>query len=367
MPKQSHQMNLKDMLYTYASDEFEGRETGEAGQKKAVNYLKQHYVNLGIPSPLSDDDYFQEVPLHKSKLPNIEMTVNGSVLKNFSDFTVFGSLDSQKINISEVVYAGYGIDSENYSDYKNLDVKGKVVLIKAGEPKDLDGNYITSGTTENTNWNTGIVSAYSKRDAAEANGAKAILFLDQNILSLYGPYYQKQAVSGKTGKMSLKSNEPSALFMIIGEKFAKAIHSDIMTSDTVKTITTNIIGSITNQSEQIETENVLAFIKGNEKPEEILVISAHLDHEGVKDGKVYNGADDDGSGTVAILEIAEAFKTALDDGHTPIRSILFLHVTGEEKGLLGSQHYTDNDPVFPIRTNGRQPQHRYDWSCRFQT
>lgn len=97
-----------------------------------------------------------------------------------------------------------------------------------------------------------------------------------------------------------------------------------------------------------DSENVVAFIEGSEKPEEIVVISAHLDHEGVKNGKVYNGADDDGSGTVAMLEIAEAFQLAVKAGKGPKRSILFLHVTGEEKGLLGSKYYTDVEPIFPL-------------------
>ncbi|SNR31712.1 M28 family metallopeptidase [Lutibacter flavus] len=95
------------------------------------------------------------------------------------------------------------------------------------------------------------------------------------------------------------------------------------------------------------SENVLAFIEGSEKPEEILVISAHYDHLGIRDGEIYNGADDDGSGNVAIMEIAEAFKKAAINGNGPKRSILFLHVTGEEKGLLGSKFYT-NFPVFPL-------------------
>ena len=96
------------------------------------------------------------------------------------------------------------------------------------------------------------------------------------------------------------------------------------------------------------SENVLAFIEGSEKPDEIIVISAHLDHEGIKNGKIYNGADDDGSGTVAILEIAQAFQMAVKAGKSPKRSILFLHVTGEEKGLLGSRYYTDVAPIFPL-------------------
>lgn len=96
-----------------------------------------------------------------------------------------------------------------------------------------------------------------------------------------------------------------------------------------------------------DSENVLAYIKGTDKPDEIVIISAHLDHEGIIDGKIYNGADDDGSGTVAILEIAEAFQKAAKDGKGPKRSVLFLHVTGEEKGLLGSQYYVEN-PTFPL-------------------
>ncbi|MBZ0328298.1 MAG: M20/M25/M40 family metallo-hydrolase [Altibacter sp.] len=96
------------------------------------------------------------------------------------------------------------------------------------------------------------------------------------------------------------------------------------------------------------SENVVAYIKGSEKPEEVIVLSAHYDHVGTdKDGNVYNGADDDGSGTVSMLEIAAAFQQAVEDGNGPKRSILFLHVTGEEIGLYGSKYYTEN-PLFPL-------------------
>src|SRR5690606_38494401 len=97
-----------------------------------------------------------------------------------------------------------------------------------------------------------------------------------------------------------------------------------------------------------DSENVLAFIKGSEKPEEIIVISAHLDHVGIdKKGQIYNGADDDGSGTVAVMEMARAFKMAEKAGFAPKRSLLSLHVTGEEIGLYGSRYYVEN-PVFPL-------------------
>ncbi|ANF52631.1 peptidase M28 [Chryseobacterium glaciei] len=96
-----------------------------------------------------------------------------------------------------------------------------------------------------------------------------------------------------------------------------------------------------------DSENILAFIEGSEKPNEIVVVSAHYDHVGTKNGVVYNGADDDGSGTVGVMEIAKAFQSAKKAGNGPKRSILFLHVTGEEHGLFGSEYYTDN-PVFPL-------------------
>ena len=159
---------LKEYLYTFSGDEFEGRDTGEPGQKKAAEFLKKQYQKMGIPSPLGGDDYFQEIP----------------------------------------------------------------------------SSYFRGGIKD--------------------------------------------------------------------------------------------------------SENVLAYIKGTEKPEEIVVISAHYDHIGIdKDGNIYNGADDDGSGNVSMLEIAEAFNKAKKDGFGPKRSILFLHVTGEEKGLYGSSFYVEN-PVFPL-------------------
>lgn len=97
-----------------------------------------------------------------------------------------------------------------------------------------------------------------------------------------------------------------------------------------------------------DSENIWAYIEGSEKPNEIVVISAHYDHVGVKNGQVYNGADDDGSGTVALMEMAVAFQKAKNEGHGPKRSILILHVTGEEHGLHGSRYYSEN-PLFPLK------------------
>ncbi|WP_179006700.1 M28 family peptidase [Winogradskyella forsetii] len=339
---------LKTMLYTYASDKFEGRNTGEKGQKLAVEYLKGQYKSMTVPTPLGDDDYFQEVPLEKHKVAEGNLTINGNDYLNFEDLVVLAAPYSINMSIDDIVYVGFGIDDDNYSDYHNLDVKGKFVLAKAGEPRDADGNFITSGKTDNTKWTNGRQSISSKREAATENGAKGLIFINNEQFSKYAPYYQSQAASGSTGRLSLKSNTDGMIMILANEDLGKEIYASIAKNNTPKLIETAINFDIENKSETIISENVVAYIKGSEKPDEIVVISAHLDHEGIKNGEIYNGADDDGSGTVAILEIAEAFKTAEKAGHGPKRSILFLHVTGEEKGLLGSRHYTDNDPIFPL-------------------
>jgi len=109
----------------------------------------------------------------------------------------------------------------------------------------------------------------------------------------------------------------------------------------------NIPKAFFNGASKNDSENVLAFIYGTEKPEEIVVISAHYDHLGIKGDKIYNGADDNGSGTSGVMEIAEAFQKAVMEGEGPKRSVLFLNLTGEEEGLFGSKYYTSH-PVFPL-------------------
>ncbi|HNQ27092.1 MAG TPA: M28 family peptidase [Aquaticitalea sp.] len=340
--------DLKELLYTYASDEFQGRGTGEPGIEIATNYLKNKYVSMGIPAAKGGDNYFQEVPLLKQSFPTATMNVNGSTFNNFENLIALSGNESI-LNAKEIVYVGYGIDSDTYSDYKNIDVKGKIVLAKAGEPKTADGNYVTTGKSESTKWTTGRQAITSKGKAAEDHGAKAFIYVDEAQFANYSRFISNASRHG--ARFSLKSNtEPLAMY-IANIDLGKALYSDIETKDAPISVSTELTINTKNSSEEITQENVAAFIKGSEKPDEIIVISAHLDHEGVKDGEIYNGADDDGSGTVAVLEIAEAFKKAVDAGHAPKRSILFLHVTAEEKGLLGSQYYTDIEPLFPLENS----------------
>lgn len=337
---------LKEHLYVYASDEYEGRETGTPGQKKAIAYIKAQYEKLGIPAAKSDGDYFQKVPLEISKVPSGKVIVNGE------DYTVGEHIVSfsQAVEVLEdIAYVGYGIEEGDYSDYTGIDVTHKYVLVKVGEPTNEDGTFKLSGTTTKSLWSN-ISESLSKRIAlAKDKGAKGVLYLDQANYPRYKSRfdYMKGADSGN---MSLKEDKDGAFAsLFIDLEFAKALLPEIETDDVTKIVAAKLDFKVESSNNEVSSENVAAILKGSEKPEEYVIISSHLDHIGVNaDGEINNGADDDGSGTVALIEIAQAFKKAADAGNGPKRSVVFLHVTGEEKGLLGSQYYTDVDPILPL-------------------
>ncbi|ETN95913.1 Peptidase family M28 [Zhouia amylolytica] len=336
---------LKTHLYTYASDEFEGRETGEPGQKKAVEYLRKQYQMMGIPAAQANGDYFQKVPLQVAGAPK------GNILINNTNYAIGEHLITFSNPISgdyDIIYAGYGIETDTYSDYKNMDVSGKFVLIKSGEPKNSDGTYTLSNSNKPTDWSNWRESLANRFEIAKSKGAVGILYYDDSYFSRVKRRYDYYTKSNHSGSMSFKSEEQEPVGIIIDKSLAESLISDISTNNQVKDLNVNITLDYNASIKDVDTENVVSVIKGSEKPNEYIVISSHLDHIGISgDGEINNGADDDGSGSVAMLEIAEAFKKAEMDGFTPKRSIVFLHVTGEEKGLFGSAYYAEH-PIFPL-------------------
>lgn len=337
---------LKEHLYIYASDEFEGRETGTQGQKKAVEYIVGQYKKMGISAAKEDGDYLQKVPLEITKAPTGTISLNGSTYQMGNDFVTFSTIDT---SVDELVYLNYGIQTNQYSDYKGIDVKDKVVLVRTGEPKNTDGTYVLTGSTEPSKWSSFDESLEDKLKIANEKGAKAILVLDKNTYPrLKGRY--KYIARSNNNLMTLTENLIDELPPVFaGGKLAKELINITENVKTSKVVNVDLQLSIKSANTKIDSENVIAYIPGKELPEEYVIISSHLDHIGVnEDGQINNGADDDGSGTVALIEIAQAFKKAADDDNGPKRSIVFLHVTGEEKGLLGSRYYTDFEPIFPL-------------------
>lgn len=312
------QEDLKEMLYVYASDSFQGRETGTPGQKKAVNYIKSRYEALAIPAAQENGEYFQKVPLQGSSIPSASLIINNQEYTIGEDFLAYSGPNHVSINDTKIIYVGYGIEDEKYSDYKSLDVKNKILLVKAGEPKNADGTYVISGTSETTPKWSNIRKAFAaKIELAKEKGASGLLFYDNDnykmLLTQYN--YMKNRDSGRMGLDNSKG-DPFFYFFING-KIASSIYSSISSKSESKVIAAKIKTTFEGSANPIDSENVVAWIKGSEKPNEYIVISAHLDHEGIKNEEIYNGADDDGSGTVAILEIAQAFQKAVKEGNGP--------------------------------------------------
>ena len=329
---------LKEKLYKYSSDEFEGRATPSKGQELAVEYLVNHYKNLGIPS-VKDDSYLQAVPLQLEIKPDISLRISDQKFLYYQDYISYDNGPDKNYNSVETIFAGYGIDDENYSDYSNLDVKGKIVVALGGEPLDENENYFINGK-DKSKWSNSREEISLKRSTAKNNGALALILVDDYLYRRYKSRFE-YSDSGRGEKRMALGNDEENNFQVLlfSEK-----HKNFLSKDGL-----NLNMSFKKNVESFTADNVAAIIKGSEFPNEYVILTAHLDHVIPRNGEIYNGADDNGSGTVAMLEIAESFALAKQLGKEPKRSIVFLHVTAEERGLLGSKYYTDYEPLVPLK------------------
>jgi len=335
---------LKSMLTIYASDTFQGREAGTDGEQMAVEYLRNEYQKLGVSAAKQDGDYFQYVPLKLNTPPKVNISIESQNFSYYQDFISVSSGPTKNMHFESYIYIGYGIKDTKHNDYKNIDVSGKLVVAIAGEPKSAEGNYVISGSNKISKWSNDRQSLRAKQNLAKEMGAAAFILIDESLFTRYARYYKRKDQSKGETNLSLDVNSNPFYGFLVGDNIGNSLiqkknglyYNDIQID-------------YKNTYESLVSENVVALIPGSEKPNEYIVISAHLDHIGIHHGAVFNGADDDGSGTVAILEIAEAFQKAVQNGDGPKRSILLLHVSAEEKGLLGSQYYTDFDPIVPLK------------------
>lgn len=191
---------------------------------------------------------------------------------------------------------------------------------------------ITLLSCSSVNNTTTISDDVAKQYAAEINAAD----LKEHLYVLASDILEGRKTGEKGQKMA--SNYITAYYKNLGLKAPKGY------DDYIQSIPKDFFNRKSNNT----SENIVAYIKGSEKPDEFVVISAHFDHLGMKGKDVYNGADDNGSGTSAVLEIAKAFQKAKKNGHGPKRSVLFINLTGEEEGLFGSKYYTSH-PIFPLK------------------
>lgn len=352
---------LKEHLYVLSSDAFEGRETSKAGQKKAAAWLEDYYVSLGLQAGQNNGVSQQSFLLRKRKLVATHLNVGTLVFESSKDLFCLDADGLEGITtFSSISFLGYGITEGSYNDYEGLDVKGGAVVVYDGEPVDKHKKSIfAKGSDLLSDWS---FDPALKINAAQQAGARAIFV----IRSDYSTFLPRVKYWLESDRMELledvKDQKATGIPMVfISEETARKIFPNLPSKNQLnkkkskkknKCVSREkAVLNIEVQDEVVSSENVLAFIEGSDPDlkNEVVIVSAHYDHIGIVNGEINNGADDDGSGTVSAMEIAEAFITAKKEGHGAKRSVLVLHVSGEEKGLFGSDYYT-RYPVYPLES-----------------
>lgn len=349
---------LTEHVRILASEEYGGRATGSDGQKKAAFYIMSHFSQMKISGPTDNHNpYFQEYELVKNGWDKFMLIKGPDTLHFEEEIHVTGYWPESKNNIN-VVFVGYGADTENYSDYQGIDVAGKVVAFLNGEPMDKNGRFLTTKTYLPEYSMLG----YDKARIAAEKGALGSIMIDPDRGKIDKLIQMNKRFSANQqfflpGSGSV-SNNPKGLIALDYESASILFGNNpadwddyikkISKGKSSRELLETQVKLISDRGEnKIVSENVIGVLRGSQLPEEYIVITAHYDHLGRRGGEVFYGADDNASGTAALIEIAEAFAEAADAGYRPKRSVLFVAVSGEEIGLLGSRYYTTS-PVAPL-------------------
>jgi hypothetical protein len=363
--------DIFDHVKKLASDEFEGRSPGTRGETLTVNYLVDQFKRSGLKPGNPDGTFIQSVPLvGYQTTPVIEVSANGKTqaLKFLDEFVHdFPALrPSASVRNAGVVFAGYGIAAPEYDwdDYKDVDVRNKLVIVLSGEPsrvdnedpKKLDPSFFRGNTR------TYYSTRESKFDLAAKKGAAGILVVydpeKSNTYSLFQTFATMEGFGIKTSNPNamtiisglMTNSAARMIFSLAGQDFDKMQatasqpeHRAVVTSAEAKII-------VRSKLRNVISHNVVARIEGSDPrlKNEYVIYSAHWDHLGkdtdLKGDQIYNGAIDNALGTAQLLEVAKGFARLRQK---PKRSILFIAVTAEEKGYLGSRYYAQH-PLFPI-------------------
>ena len=355
--------SLKAHIQVLSSDDFQGRKPFTEGEIKTVNYLVDQFKDYGL-EPGNGDSFTQEVPLVElTAMPSETMTIEGNgqtvELNVLEDFVAYTErvVEETSLDASELVFAGYGVVAPEYgwNDYEGLDVKGKTVVVLVNDPGFASG--------DSTFFKGETMTYYGrwtyKYEEAARQGAAGCLIIHETVpagypwlvvrnswsgASLYldqsGANYQPNVLGWITRDAAIKIFEASGRDMT---NYAERSRSEDFQPFSLGL---NASVSVKNKIKRDQSQNVIAKITGSKRPDEYIIYSAHWDHLGVGqeiDGdSIYNGAHDNASGTATMLGIAEAMSKR----KKPERTVVFLAVTAEEQGLLGSKHYAQN-PIYP--------------------
>jgi hypothetical protein len=303
-------VDLRRHLTLLASDAFEGRKTAEAGQQKAAAYLKEEFSTMGCAFVPGQPGYAQPFPLVRAGRSG-KLQWGDTELAFPADFgfgTLATTVDSKE---SSVLYFPSLELLDQQADYSQ-----QILVLR--HVQGANGSLLKNIRAKGLIW---LADPYDERMFIHAASTETMGIHEKHMPVLY---MNRQSLDKTLSKQINKADKKGSV-AVIRQEFT--IHLN----------------------PHPPTENVLAYVEGSDPvlKNEIIVISAHYDHLGVKDGEVYNGADDNGSGTSGLLELAQAFQEAARNHEQPKRSYLFIALTGEEMGLLGSEHYV-NHPWIPL-------------------
>jgi Zn-dependent M28 family amino/carboxypeptidase len=357
---------MKHDLAIISSDSFMGRKPFTEGERKTIDYLQKRFKEIGL-EPGNGDSYFQAVPMvsiEATAAPKMEVTSGKGnfSLKAFDEYVIWTDKTDPNISLENtpLIFAGYGVVAPEYhwNDYEGLDVKGKVVLVMVNDPGYWSG--------DTTLFKGDTMTYYGrwtyKFEEAARQGAKGCLVIHNTRAASYP--FSVQQNSFNTSRLQLDNrgkdkkncdvigwiSEPATnkLFKAAGYDSTLLVKANVRG---FKAVPLNLKASttMTVKATYDKSYNVIGKIKGTKRPDEVIIYTAHWDHLGIgrpdaTGDSIYNGALDNGSGTAGLLELARAFKKMKTP---PERSIIFLSVTAEEQGLLGSQYYAEN-PVYPV-------------------
>lgn len=372
---------LEKHLSVFAADSMKGRNTGTEGLKKAADYLADQYKKMGLQPVGDDSTYFQHFSLNATQKDSVvyevskivdgkKTRVNRSVAARNSTANfveAFGATDSLQ---GKIVFAGFGVNDSlnNIHHLDGVDLKDKWVMVFQDIPTVVGGDTLISPAIDARTRFRSILSKgaegillipgiSSEEFQREAEGAQTDFGRPTNMRL---PYLEEKGSSGgfdrgynlihpELAAQILQLEDKPAALANLREKLLSEINE--FTPENLNYALTQIPYS---QQVSVDTKNVLAFYEGADPKlkNEVVVLTSHHDHVGIgapdsTGDRIYNGADDDGSGTIGLLNVAKAFTDAAKKNIKPKRSILFLNVSAEEKGLLGSRYYSDH-PVIPI-------------------
>ncbi|MEJ8758481.1 M28 family peptidase [Pontibacter sp. H259] len=325
--------DLSKHLTILASDEYEGRNTGEKGQKMAAEYIAREFREDGLAGPVQNgaNAYYQTFNLEKGQWGDGHILVNNKKFLMMEDFFPMGSSTYTSEQDASPVFVA------DKAPVDTAALKGKMLVTII----------------------TNLMEAEKKMNDMGQLARKAEAASVMYVLAPEAYTMMKQRFAGRLRQASLslpgKTNSRRTTTLMASPALGAAILGStpekLTTTTSFKPVASLKVLTQRNVT-PLPTENVLGFIEGSDKKDEVVVVTAHYDHVGVEQDaegtdKIFNGANDDGSGTVAVIELAEAFAQAKKEGKGPRRSILFMTVTAEEKGLLGSEYYSEN-PIFPL-------------------